>query len=772
MAGRVRITVTGVVQGVGFRPAVYNLAVCMGLAGYVLNNSSGVVIEVEGQAAVGFAQAVIDNTPPLASIKTIDIEHLPPAGYTGFEIRFSEAVPGEFALVSPDIATCPDCLREAHDPADRRHLYPFTNCTNCGPRYSIVEGVPYDRPLTTMRAFTMCPVCKAEYDNPADRRFHAQPVACPACGPKTAFRGEGSGAWGQDDPVIDAVLEMLAGGIVAIKGLGGYQLACDATDSEAVKTLRERKRKGRKPFAVMAKDVDTVRLYCEVSPAEEALLTGRERPIVLLRKKVGAAHLAEDVAPGALWLGFMLPCTPLHDLLFNHPDIPETDRPRVLVMTSGNLSEEPIVIDNTEAVEKLSHLADAFLSHDRDIYMRVDDSVARVVAGVPRIIRRARGYVPTPIDLGHPMPEIFACGGELKNTLCLTKGSYAIPSQHIGDLASHEAFVFYEETLKNLKRTFSADPKVVAHDMHPDYMSTRFAQEYRTDGGDPPTLIPVQHHHAHIAACMAENGVSGAVIGVAFDGTGYGTDGRIWGSEFLVAGYAGFERFAHMNYIPLPGGDRAVREPWRTALSLLVQACGDEAAGLFTMLKGKAVSERDSSLVLQMLAKGVNSPLSCGMGRLFDGVSSLIGVMDVISFEGEAAIGLETAAWRAAGGLSGAVPYPYELSGVVPAVIDTVQLIRAIVEDALNGVARESIALRFHATVADMVFRVCKSAREARGLETVALSGGVFQNALLFEAVEAGLMSRGFRVLSHSKMPTNDGCVSLGQAVVAAANLT
>jgi hydrogenase maturation protein HypF len=766
---RVRLTVTGIVQGVGFRPLVYSLASRRNLSGFVLNTSRGVIIEVEGGDAEKFADALIAEKPPLAEIKTIQSEVLPEAGYTRFEIRTSESAEGEFALISPDIATCPDCLREMYDPADRRYLYPFINCTNCGPRYSIVYGVPYDRPSTTMREFPMCPDCEAEYKNPADRRFHAEPTACPVCGPKVAASGIGTALQGPAGPVAAVVRAMKDGKVAALKGLGGYQLACDAANCAAVGLLRERKRKSLKPFAMMAGSLETIKKYCEVSDAEEALLTGRARPIVLLRKKPGAdAALSPQLSPGNNYLGFMLPYTPLHHLLFNNPLLADGEVPEVLVMTSGNLAEEPIVIDNAEAVEKLSQFADIFLSHDRDIYMRVDDSVARVVGGVPRLIRRARGFVPEPLDQGREVPEILACGGELKSAPAITRANYAIISQHIGDLTNYEAMAFFSETLKNLRRTFNADPKVVAHDMHPDYMSTRFAQGYSPTQGEK-VLVPVQHHHSHIAACMTENGYDGRVIGVAFDGTGYGYDdengGTIWGSEFLLADLKEFTRAAHLKYIPLPGGDKAVREPWRIALAYLVQAFGKEGVEIFKKLKHDAAPEKDIELVGQMLAQNINSPKSAGMGRLFDGVSSLIGLRDRITFEGEAAIALEMAA-EAVGG-----SYGFSLSDGEPAVIETSGIIKGIVDDLNDGKAAGVIAGKFHNTVARMVFEVCGLLREKTGFDTIALSGGVFQNATLFVAVQDGLKERGFRVLTHSRVPTNDACISLGQAAIAAARM-
>lgn len=770
MDKRVRITITGIVQGVGFRPHVYRLAVSGNLRGFVLNTSKGVLIEVEGPAAEDFPKTILSNRPPLSEIKSLTSETLPPAGYTGFEVRLSEPVAEEFSLISPDIATCPDCLLEMQDGADRRYLYPFINCTDCGPRYSIVQGVPYDRLLTTMHAFKMCPRCAAEYDDPSDRRFHAQPVACPKCGPIVEFKAlgvgkevhlEGHARVTGDDAVIEAVKALKAGHIIALKGLGGFQLACDATNDAAVDRLRRRKRKNQKPFAVMAASISVVRKYCEASQAEEDLIKSRARPIVLLKKRQSA--LSPGVSPGNSYVGMMLPYTPLHHLLFTHPSFDRSSLPDALVMTSGNIAEEPIVIDNKEAVEKLSGLADSFLLHNRDIFMRVDDSVARVVSGVPRLVRRARGYVPAPMDLGREMPEILACGGELKNTLCITKGRYAIMSQHIGDLTNYEAMSFFEETLRNLKATFKADPKIIAHDMHPDYLSTRFAREY---GGDSPcTLVPVQHHHAHIASCMAESGYDGKVIGVAFDGTGYGMDGNIWGSEFMIADFDGFERYAHLDYTALPGGDKAVREPWRQALSCLVKAFGKSGAEVFKRVKKGARPDKDINLLMTMVERKVNSPYSCGMGRLFDAVSSLIGLRDVITFEGEAAIALE----MAAGDSRDSGTYPFGFTAGRPAVIGTNPLFISITEDIIKGVSKGEVARKFHNTVARMVVTLCKDIREKTGLGTVALSGGVFQNPLLFGMVEVGLGSSGFRVLTHSKVPANDACISLGQAAVSAA---
>jgi hydrogenase maturation protein HypF len=766
MPGRSRIHVTGVVQGVGFRPYIYRLATGLGLMGFVINTSDGVVIEVEGDGHERFAGLIESDPPPLSNIESVKEEELPPAGYGPFEIRLSESAPGGFAQVSPDIATCADCLSELMDPTDRRYLYPFINCTNCGPRYSIIKGVPYDRPLTTMQPFKMCPDCGREYDEPADRRFHAQPVACGACGPSLTFTGPDPSAVTGYQAVELAIKALKDGQVVAVKGLGGFQLACDATNHNAVRTLRERKRGNMKPFALMAPSVDAVRKYCSVTAQEEGLLAGRVRPIVLLEKLPEAdGLLSAEVAPGVSTLGFMLPYTPMHHLLFFSPE-GERNGLDALVMTSGNISDEPILVENREAYERLSGIADSFLVHDRDIHMRVDDSVTRVVGGVPRVIRRSRGYVPETIDLGRELPEILACGAELKNTLTITKNRYAIVSQHIGDMTNFETSGFFAETLGNLLKLFGASPAVVASDMHPDYLSTRFAVEYSLEGGAKPRMVAVQHHHAHVASCMAENGYRGKVIGVAFDGTGYGLDGKTWGSEFMVADYASFETFAHLEYMALPGGDAAVREPWRCALSALVMAYGlDDGWKVFSALKGSIAFSRGAEVVLRMLEKGVNCPPSRGMGRLFDAVSSINGVMDTISYEAEAAVLLENAAYLAP---EESGSYAYSLYGGPPYTIDAGPLVRAVVDDIKKGVDRPAVAARFHNTVRDMAVRVCILARDKTGLGTVALSGGVFQNMFLFSKLEVALRDAGFRVLTHSKLPSNDGCVSLGQAAVAA----
>jgi len=700
-----RITVKGVVQGVGFRPFVKRLADRQGLAGVVSNTAAGVLIEVETQdeeQAAAFYRAIQREAPPIARIESCVIS---PAverrSFTDFKIVASQPQTGAFTLTSPDVATCADCLREIFDPGDRRFGYPFTNCTNCGPRYSITLRVPYDRANTTMAPFSMCVACAEEYANPADRRFHAEPNACPICGPKLSM------------PLQEAVDALRDGRIVALKGLGGFQLACDAHCASAVEKLRERKRRSRKPFAVMMRDPE---IYCYLNRQERELLASPAAPILLLQMK---RPLPDAVAPGLREIGVMLPYTPLHHLLFR-------DGLSCLVMTSGNISEEPIVIANEDAHSKLSRLADVVVTHDRDIFMRIDDSVVRY----PRVLRRARGYAPSAIDLGFDVPEVLACGGELKNTFCLTKGSYAILSQHIGDLENFETLTFFEETLRNLKQVYRSEPCAIAHDLHPDYLTTRWAAQ------QPGPKIAVQHHHAHIASCMAENGRRDRVIGVAFDGTGYGTDGQIWGGEFLVCDYDGFKREAHLRYVPLIGGDRAAREGWRMAAAYLFDSFG---------------TSRRSKLFDQLLSRPGNL-MTSSCGRLFDAVASLTGLCQSSSYEGEAAMLLEAAA-------DGSNSEPYPFTGT-----DT----RPMIYEIAKGVEAPSrISDRFHSTLAAMIEAACMRLREDNGIGTVCLSGGTFQNCTLLRRSIARLERQGFEVLTHSRVPTNDGGLSLGQAVIA-----
>lgn len=754
------IKIKGIVQGVGFRPFVYNLAVKYGLKGWCLNDSEGVVIEVEGDPDAAFIDEIKNSPPPLSRIESIAVEKVAGnCGYSGFTIRESMSVDGKSVLVSPDVAVCSDCLNEMLNPSDRRYLYPFINCTNCGPRYSIVKDIPYDRPKTTMAPFKMCAECESEYHDPSDRRFHAQPDACALCGPKVWLHGKPDA--GVNFDAIKAAQRLLKeGAVLAIKGLGGFHLACDAENPVAVAKLRERKRRSlkkglqsNKPFALMAPDIETVRSFCEVSNDEEKALLERQRPIVLLEKKKGQQIIADAVAPGNRRLGVMLPYTPLHRLLF-HPE----GVFKALVMTSGNLSDEPIVIENDDALERLSAIADFFLLHDRGIYMRVDDSILRMDGKAKRLIRRARGFVPDVIPLNEEMEEVFAAGGLLKNTFCMTKGQNAIVSQHMGDLENFEAMEFYKETFRNLKNTFRAEPKIVAHDLHPDYLSTAFALEYAREHNIPASrVIAVQHHHAHIVGAMAEHGLKNEVIGISFDGTGFGSDGHIWGGEFLIANRRQFKRAAHLKYAYLPGGDMAAKEPWRMAVSYLVDSGGvDSVKGFRQRIGSKA------AVVGEMIRKGVNSPYTSSMGRLFDAVASIIGLRDEITFEAEAAIELESAAYMNEIG-----SYPFSFSNSEPMEIDATPLIRAVVNDTNKGVSKEAIAGRFHNAIADMTLTVCAKLRDSSGINDVVLTGGVFQNSLLSKLATVQLVKAGFKVYMQEKVPSNDGGISLGQAVVA-----
>jgi hydrogenase maturation protein HypF len=725
---RIRVDLRGIVQGVGFRPFVHNLALQLNLAGYVLNSSAGLVAEVEGDppALDAFVAALKENPPPLAWIQEMQIQELPAAGEAAFTIRASVAETGEFALVSPDVATCNDCFRDFTAPANRRFGYAFTNCTNCGPRYTIIRDIPYDRPHTTMAAFQMCAACQAEYDDPRDRRFHAQPNACPDCGPSLSAALE------------EARRRLAAGEILAIKGLGGFHLACDARNSAAVRLLRDRKRRSDKPFALMARDLAAVESICAVSGADRRALLGPRRPIVILQRQT--EDLPDAIAPGNRTIGVMLPYTPLHHLLF-------TGAPySLLVMTSGNLSEEPIVVSNAGAHARLAGVADWFLTHNRDIYMRTDDSVVRTFEGAERVLRRSRGFAPQTLDLGRRVPELLAAGAELKNTFCLTKGRHAILSQHIGDLENYETLVFFEETLANLQKLFRVQPRAVAYDLHPQYLSTRYALALP---GLPK--FGVQHHHAHIAACMAENGLSGEVIGVAFDGTGYGADGAIWGGEFLVARYSGFERRAHLRYVPLAGGDSAVRQPWRSALAYLIDA------------RFEGVPENHVRVVRRMIESGVNTVPTSSCGRLFDAVAAIIGLRTVVNFEAQAAIELETIAEH---GIT--ARYPFEIEAGPPWQIDFRPTVAHIAREAAEGQPRPSISAKFHNTLAQAIVETCRRIRGETSLSRVCLSGGTFQNMRLLALAVAGLRGAGFEVFLHSKVPPNDGGIALGQAAIAA----
>lgn len=750
-----KIWVRGIVQGVGFRPFIFNLAESLDLKGWVKNTSSGVEIEVSGgpDHLERFVTAIRENPPPLARVDELVSEPIPVNGWSTFEIRESQPQEGAYIPVSPDVAICEACRRELFDPADRRYRYPFINCTHCGPRFSIIQDIPYDRPNTTMRDFPLCPECQAEYENPRDRRFHAQPVACPACGPQIWFEVGGQRS-GEGETALQTARAWLQDGkILAIKGLGGFHLACDASNRDTVAELRRRKKRSDKPFALMAFSVTAIRRHCRVSTEEEALLTSRQAPIVLLERRP-ESMVVREAAPGQNTLGFMLAYTPLHLLLLE----PAPGFPEVLVMTSGNLSEEPIAYRDEEARERLGELADAFLLHDRPIHMRVDDSVVRTTLGQIYPIRRARGLAPDPLALPRGVTPTLATGAELKNTFCLARDRYAFLSHHIGDLENYETLRSFEEGIRHFERLFRVQPQLLSCDLHPNYLATRYAQE-RAQRENLP-LIAVQHHHAHLAACLADNGWSSdeMVIGLSFDGTGYGTDGAIWGSEVLVGGYRAYQRRFHLAYVPLPGGDAAVRKPSRMALSHLWAAGMDWEADLPPVQQFCA---EDRTVLKTQLERKINAPLTSSMGRLFDAASALVGLRQTATYEGQAAIELEAAADP---GETGA--YPFEIRGEE---IDPAPLWAALLADWRSGTAIPTLSARFHNSVARLALELCQAARSESGCRTAALSGGVWQNHYLLERTAALLVQDGFRVLTHHQVPANDGCIALGQVLVAAA---
>ncbi len=778
----IKIRISGTVQGVGFRPFVRNLAARHHLRGWVCNTSGSVEIAAEGEAAAlaAFTAALRAEAPPLARIDTLEWEAVPVAGYAVFEIRASVSEEGGFQPVAPDIAVCPDCEREIFNPDDRRYLYPFINCTNCGPRLTIIRDIPYDRPRTSMAPFEMCPRCRAEYENPDDRRYHAQPVACPECGPQVWIESVGAPVGARRAvPLHDhstresllAVRRLLREGrIVAIRGMGGFHLACDAANAEAVRDLRRRKRRSGKPFAVMVRGLAEAEACCEIGEAERALLSGREKPIVILRRKEGCP-VVEDVAPGNGTLGVMLPYSPLHMLIMHKGDpvLDSEPAPAALVMTSGNLSEEPIAIANDEALARLAPLADAFLFHDREIIQRCDDSVVRIFrVGARRTapvrdsqqavpLRRSRGYAPAPVLLPFDVPPILAVGGELKNTFCLARGRYAFLSPHIGDLENAETLAAFEDSVERYRRLFHTTPEIVAHDLHPGYLGTRWACE--NAGGRK--LVPVQHHHAHAAACMADNELSGekSVIALAFDGTGYGTDGAIWGAEILVADYKSFERVMHLEYLPLPGGDAAIRRPWRTAVGFA--AALDLPAEGLPFLKNQ--DPREIETVRAQAMRGLNAPPVSSMGRLFDCVAALAGICSEIDYEAQGAIELEE---LARGRIAMEGEYPFAIDGEN---IRIRELLAAVIGDVRAGVAADRIGARFHNTVRSIAVKTAQAVRAARGIRTVVLSGGVWQNALLLALAVDALQEAGFEVYTHRRVPANDGGLALGQAAIAAA---
>jgi hydrogenase maturation protein HypF len=792
-SARLCVEIHGAVQGVGFRPFVYRLARDLGLAGWVINDVRGVFIEAEGprDRLEQFLARLPAESPPRAIIHSLDAEWRAPAGYRAFAIRHSDEHGAKTALILPDVATCPDCLAELLDPADRRFGYPFTNCTNCGPRLTIVQALPYDRPNTTMRRFTMCPACQAEYDSPLDRRFHAQPNACPACGPQlelwslseqgdreTSRQGDREidastasvppsllvSARG-DHALLAAAAALRAGEILAVKGLGGFHLIADARNSDAVARLRFHKAREQKPLALMARDLDQARALCDIPPEAAALLASPEAPIVLLRRLPGAP-VAANVAPGNPYLGVMLPYTPLHHLLLRAVDSP-------IVATSGNLADEPICTDEHEAIARLGRIADRFLVHDRPIERHADDSVAAIVLGQPRLLRRARGYAPLPILLKRDAPCILAVGAQLKNTVALSVGRQVFVSQHIGDLETPQAAATFERVIADFLCLYEAAPVAIAHDMHPDYASTQYAAgsvgtanpDYTLPTADC-RLIPVQHHHAHLAACLAENGVDGPALGVTWDGTGYGSDGTIWGGEFLLGGAVGFARAAHLRPFRLPGGEAAIKAPGRIALALLFELFGAAVfeQGALPLLGGFRSTEQQ--ILARMLQRGLNAPVTTSAGRLFDGIAALVGLRQQIAFEGQAAMELE---WAADPTVKDT--YPIDLLAPAgpnePAILDWRPLVAAVLDDLRRGVERGAIAARFHNALVEAIVAVATRV----GTPRVALTGGCFLNRLLTERAAERLAARGFEVLLHRQVPPGDGGISLGQVAVAAARL-
>ncbi len=752
----VHINVRGVVQGVGFRPFVYQLATKYDLNGWVCNTSEDVKIEIEGEAEAieQFLLALQNQAPPRAYIEGISTTHYPPANYDNFEIRHSIAKEGKYQLISPDIATCQDCLKEILTPSDRRYRYPFTNCTNCGPRFTIIKDIPYDRPLTTMNRFKMCPECQREYDDPLNRRFHAQPNACPKCGPTLELVDNQGNPVDGADAIAIASQFLREGRIVAIKGLGGFLLACDATNQAVVNLLRRRKMRPSKPLAIMVSSIEEVKKHCHVSDEEEKLLTSPHSPIVLLKWKASSS-VSSAVAPNLKYLGVMLPYTPLHHILLRETGLP-------LVMTSGNLSEEPIAKDNDEAIRRLKGIADYFLMHNRDIYARYDDSVTVVEREVTQLIRRARGYAPYPIHLPFKSQQILACGAEEKNTFCLTRDDHAFLSQHTGDMENLETMEHFENTISLYKSLFRIEPTIIAHDLHPEYLATKYAKELAAKSDIK--LVPVQHHHAHIVSGMVDNAVETPVIGVALDGTGFGSDSNIWGGEFLVADYQQFTRMAHFEYLPLPGGAVAIKKPYRIAIGYILSLLGEVALRPDLPFL-KQVDSVEIDIIRKQIEKRINSPLTSSCGRLFDAVSALIGVRGTIDYEAQAAIELEMLAHDRADETN---YYPFsiiEQNGL--SVVKLQDLLAAIIHDLQIHTAKATMAAKFHNTIAQMIEKLCQVISDKTGITQVVLSGGVFQNRLLLRKAVSLLEADGFTVFTHQQVPCNDGGISLGQAVIA-----
>jgi len=749
------IHINGIVQGVGFRPYIFNLALHHHLKGWVRNSASGVDIEATGNILNqnAFFEQISESPPPLAQIDTIETQDIPKQIFADFSIVPSQNQDSDFIPISPDVAICKDCQSELFDPSDRRYHYPFINCTNCGPRFSIIRDIPYDRPLTSMSNFEMCAECREEYENPLDRRFHAQPVACPVCGPQVWLEAKPGIRHSEQEEAIQTARRFLSEGkILAIKGLGGFHLACDATQTDPVKRLRESKQRPAKPFALMAYDLDTIRQFVHVSRTAENLLSSPQTPIVLMPIK-GHPELINFVAPGLSHLGFMLPYTPLHLLL----TAPQENYPQALVMTSGNLSEAPILHENQSARAKLDHIADAFLMHDRPIHRRIDDSVFMVHEGGPYPIRRARGYAPKPIRLDQPVPRILAVGPQMKNTFCLTREKYAFLSHYIGEMENWETIQDYQAAIQDYEHLFRIQPEAIAYDLHPNYFFTKYALERNTNEDLPS--FPIQHHHAHLAACSVENGLhpEQVVAGLIFDGTGYGSDGTIWGGEILLGNCLEFSRIAYLKPVPLPGGDVSIHKPARMALSTLWAYNLPWDDNLSPVVFHTKI-ERES--LKNQLKKHINTPLTSSMGRLFDSVSALIGVRETTTYEAQAAIELEA--------LADTNELGYYAWQIKDNQIDVKPMLESILEDIKAGVRTPIISAKFHNTIVEFSLSIIKMIQKTNGIEHVVLSGGVWQNQYLLNAMIRKLRINNLQPLFHKNIPANDGCVAFGQAMIAA----
>jgi hydrogenase maturation protein HypF len=770
---RKRIIIQGIVQGVGFRPFVFREAVKENLKGFVYNSPAGVEIEVEGEhsAIMQFIQALQSNTPELAKITKFEFSDLSVLNENEFLIRSSLKEEKHSTLISPDISICNDCIKELFDKKDRRYKYPFINCTNCGPRYSIIKKIPYDRSMTTMNVFRMCPDCQKEYDNPSDRRFHAQPDACRICGPKVWLTDNRGKEQNVDDPILAAIDSLKQGQIVAIKGLGGFHLACDASNEEAVLNLRQRKNREEKPLAVMAYNILKIKAFAQISPKEQDLLLSSRRPIVLLKKQ-DPNPLAESVAPGNHFFGVILPYTPLHYLIM------KDDEFTALVMTSGNISDEPIAIKNQEAVTRLGQIADFFLMNNREIYVGNDDSVCKIVSKLPRFIRRSRGYVPVPVFLRKKYRPVLAVGGELKNTICIIKGDQAFLSQHIGDLENMETFDSFQSTVHHLSRILEIKPSAIAYDLHPDYLSTKWAIEQKKIPS-----VGIQHHHAHIVSCMAENGYEETVIGLSLDGTGYGVDGTIWGGEIILADLVTFDRIGYFSYRPMPGGSKAIKEIWRMALSYLYEVyqkkkgANDNEDEFLKWIEGlplfSGLDPNNVRAVIQMIKKKLNVPQTSSLGRLFDGVAAMVGLRENVVYEGQAAIEFEMA--------MDSYPHPEkeEERGYDFEIVNRDQKIEIIPDKVIESIRKDVlyhrpsgiISLKFHSGLINLFEKICIDIQKQKNIHVVALSGGCFQNRFLLDSLSLRLVQAGFRVLTHSHVPANDGGLALGQAIIAANRL-